>query len=120
MATVGRKPGSGGKRPGSGRKPGTANKNTTEIKVWPRCSARRRCGQVRDVSPARRTGERQPEHVMDGRMMSDKPLGPRFKVQPASDVIGFGQPGWVVTGLATGLMIWTGSGMTMIEAANRL
>ena len=54
------------------------------------------------------------------RQMIDEPLGPHFRVQSASDVIGFDQPGWVVTDRRTGLMIWTGMILSLSEAAQRL
>lgn len=54
------------------------------------------------------------------REIVDAPLGARFMVHQASDVIGFDQPGWVITDRKTGLMIWTGCDLTLMEAAERL
>ena len=48
-----------------------------------------------------------------------QPLGSRFRVQPASDLIALGE-GWLVTDRETGNYIWTGGWMTLLEARNRL
>lgn len=50
----------------------------------------------------------------------EQPLGPHFSVRSAREIIGFDEPGWVITHLRTGLMIWTGAGLTMRECADRL
>lgn len=58
--------------------------------------------------------------LMLPRAFFDQPLGPRFSVRSARDLIAFDAPGWIVTHRQTGLAIWTGCSLTMAQAADRL
>jgi hypothetical protein len=75
---------------------------------------------VNHIVCRKRDGPSQTEIEMLSRNIVDETLGPQFIVQSARDIIAFDAPGWVVTERFTGRMIWTGSDLTLAQAAERL
>lgn len=49
-----------------------------------------------------------------------QPLLPRFHIRSAHDVFGYDHLGWIVTDQYSGLMMWTGTSLTVSEAKQRL